>query len=49
MSVGELMKAGKYLEAMEKALYARLLDKLDADDWNGCSQVVRLLGDLSII
>ncbi len=43
------MKEGKYLEAMEKALYIRLLDKLDADDWDGCGQVVKLLEGLSII
>lgn len=49
MSVGELLKEGKYLEAMEKALYIRLLDKLDADDWDGCGQVVKLLEGLSII
>lgn len=49
MSVGELLKAGKYLEAMEKALYTRFLDKLDADDWDGCGQVVALLKGLTII
>lgn len=49
LSVGELLKAGKYLEAMEKALYTRFLDKLDADDWDGCGQVVALLKGLTII
>lgn len=49
MSVGELLKDGKYLEAMEKALYTKLLDKLDADAWDDCGQVVRLLEGLSII
>ena len=49
MSVGELMKNGQYLEALEKALYAKLLDKLDADAWNDCGEVVRLLEGLGII
>ena len=49
MSVGELMKDGKYLEAMEKALFTKLLDKLDGDKYDECSQVVQLLEGLSII
>lgn len=49
LSVGELLKAEKYLEAMEKALYTRFLDKLDAEDWDGCGQVVALLKGLTII
>lgn len=49
MSVGELLKGGQYLEAAEKALYTKLLDKLDTDDWDGCGQVVKLLEGLSII
>lgn len=49
MSVGELLKSGKYLEAMEKALYTKLLDKLDADNWDDCGEIVRLLEGLSII
>ncbi len=49
LSVGELLKDGEYLEAVEKALYTRFLDKLDADDWDGCGQVVKLLEGLSII
>lgn len=49
MSVGELMKDGKYLEAMEKALYTKLLDKMDGDSWEDCGQVVKLLEGLSII
>lgn len=49
MSVGELLKAGEYLEAMEKALYTKLLDKLDADSWSDCGEVVKLLEGLSII
>lgn len=49
MSVGELLKDGKYLEAMEKALYIKLLDKLDAESWEDCGEVVRLLEGLSII
>lgn len=49
MSVGELMKEGKYLEAMEQALYVKLLDKLDAGAWEECGQVVKLLEGLSII
>lgn len=49
MSVGELMKDGKYLEAMEKALYTKLLDKMDGDAWEDCGQVVKLLEGLSII
>lgn len=43
------MEQGKYLEAMEKELYGKLLAKLDADDWDGCGQIVRLLEGLSII
>ena len=49
MSVGELLKEGQYLEAMEKALYSKLLDKIDADQWEDCRQVVKLLSELSII
>lgn len=49
MSVTELLKDGKYLEAAEKALYTKFLDKLDANDWDGCGQVVKLLEGLSII
>lgn len=49
LSVGELMRDGKYLEALEKALYTKFLDKLDADNWDECGQVVRLLEGLSII
>lgn len=49
MSVGELMNDGKYLEAMEKALYTKLLDKLDGDKYDECSQVVKLLEGLTII
>lgn len=49
LSVGELLKEGKYLEAVEKSLYTKLLDKLDTDDWDGCGQVVKLLEGLSII
>lgn len=49
LSVGELLKSGKYLEAMEKALYTKLLDKLDADNWDDCGEIVRLLEGLSII
>lgn len=49
LSVGELMKDGKYLEAMEKALYTKLLDKLDGDKYDECGQVVQLLEGLSII
>lgn len=43
------MRDGKYLEALEKALYTKFLDKLDADNWDECGQVVRLLEGLSII
>lgn len=39
----------QYLDAVEKALFTKLLDKLDADDWNGCGQCVKLLEGLSII
>lgn len=49
MSVGELFKSEKYLDAMELALYTKLLDKIDADDWDGAHQVVGLLDALSII
>lgn len=49
MSVGELLKDGKYLEAMERALYTKLLDKLDAESWDDCGKVVKLLEGLSII
>lgn len=49
MSVGELLKEGKYLEAMEKALYQKLLDKLDTDSWTDCGEVLKLLEGLSII
>ena len=49
MSVGKLMDDGKFLEAMERALYAKLLDKLDSDAWDDCGQVVKLLEGLSII
>lgn len=48
-SVGRLMDEGKFLEAMERALYTKLLDKLDSDAWDDCSQVVKLLEGLSII
>lgn len=40
---------GKYLEAMEKALYTKFLDKLDAESWSDCGEVVKLLEGLSII
>lgn len=43
------MKDGKYLDAMEQALYTKLLDKLDSDAWDDCGQVVKLLEGLSII
>lgn len=49
LSVGELLKAGQYLDAMEKALYTKLLDKLDAEAWDDCGQVIHLLEGLSII
>lgn len=49
LSVGKLMDDGKFLEAMERALYAKLLDKLDSDAWDDCGQVVKLLEGLSII
>lgn len=49
MSVGKLMDDGKFLEAMERALYAKLLDKLVSDAWDDCGQVVMLLEGLSII
>lgn len=49
LNVGELMKEEKYLEAMEKALFTKFLDKLDADAWDDCHQVVGLLDGLSII
>lgn len=49
MNVGELLNEGKYLDAMEKALFTKLLDKLDTDSWEDCGQVVRLLEGLSII
>ena len=49
LTVGDLMKEGKFLEAMERALFTRLLDKIDADDWDGCGKVVELLEGLSII
>lgn len=49
MSEGELFKAGKYLEAMEKALYTKLLLKLDAEAWDDCDKVIHLLEGLSII
>lgn len=49
VGVGELLKAGKYLEAMELALYTKLLDKLDAGEWDDCRQVLELLEGLSII
>lgn len=49
MSVGELLKEGKYLDAMERALYTKLLDKIDADQWDDCRQLVKLLEGLSII
>lgn len=49
LSVGELMKDGKYLEAMERALYTKLLDKLDGDKFEDCGQVVALLERLSIV
>lgn len=48
-SVGRLMEDGKFLDAMERALYTKLLDKLDSDNWDDCGQVVRLLEGLSII
>jgi len=44
-----MMAQGKYLEAIEKELYSKLLVKLDGDDWESCGQVVRLLEGLSII
>lgn len=49
MSVGKLIEDGQYLEAMEKALYTKLLDKLDADQWDDCRQILKLLEGLSII
>ena len=49
LSVGKLMDDWKFLEAMERALYAKLLDKLDSDAWDDCGQVVKLLEGLSII
>lgn len=49
LSVGKLMEDGKFLEAMERALYTKLLDKLDSDAWDDCGQVVKLLEGLSII
>lgn len=49
MSIGKLMDEGKYLDAMERALFAKLLDKLDADAWDDCRQVVGLLDGLSLI
>lgn len=49
LSVGKLMDEGKYLEAMEKALFTKLLDKLDADAWDDCHQVIGLLDGLSVI
>lgn len=49
MSVGKLIEDGQYLEAMEKALYTKLLDKLDADAWDDCRQILKLLEGLSII
>ena len=49
LSVGELMKDGKYLDAMEKALFTKLLDKLDGDKYDECGQVVQLLEGLNII
>lgn len=49
LSVGKLMDDGKFLEAMERALYTKLLDKLDSDAWDDCGQVVKLLEGLSII
>lgn len=49
MSVGKLMDDGKFLEAMERALYTKLLDKLDSDAWDDCGQVLTLLEGLSII
>ena len=49
MSVGDLLRDGQYIEAMEKALYTKLLDKIDADQWDDCRQVVKLLEGLSII
>lgn len=49
LSIGKLMDEGKYLDAMERALFAKLLDKLDADAWDDCYQVVGLLDGLSLI
>lgn len=49
MSVGQLFKDGKYLEGMEKALFTKLLDKLDSEDWDDCGSIVRLMESLSII
>ena len=49
LSVGKLIEDGQYLEAMEKALYTKLLDKLDADAWDDCRQILKLLEGLSII
>lgn len=49
MSTGEMMAAGKYLEAMEKELYTKFLNLLDCSDWTGCGEVVDLLKGLSII
>lgn len=43
------MKDGKFLDAVERALYTKFLDKLDAENWEECGQVVRLLEGLSII
>lgn len=49
MSVGELLKGERYLDAAQLALFTKFLDRLDADDWDGCGQVVKLLEGLSII
>lgn len=49
MSVGKLMEEGKFLDAMERALYTKLLDKLDSESWEDCGQVVKLLEGLTII
>lgn len=49
LSVGKLMEEGKFLDAMEVALYTKLLDKLDSESWEDCGQVVKLLEGLTII
>ena len=38
-----------YLGTVEYELYAKFLNKLGNDDWDGCHQVIRLLEGLAII